>query len=147
MKRELASLVLLALVSCTAAPSGPPAEQPTPDATLKIEAKSVSVGVGYSWGKGTLVYQNKIYHVTMSGMMVVAVGMVTVNATGRVYNLKNLEDFDGNYTAKRGSSTPGEGGAGVVMSNQNGVEVRMVAENTGVTLSLGAAGVKLALEN
>ncbi|HXX47737.1 MAG TPA: hypothetical protein VEN47_05900, partial [Myxococcota bacterium] len=65
MKRELVSLVLLGLVSCTSAPSGPPPEQPEPDATIKIEAKSVSVGVGYSWGKGTLEYQNKIYHVTM----------------------------------------------------------------------------------
>jgi len=146
MRRELASLVLLALVSCTSATSGPPPEQPLADATIKIEATSVSVGVGYSWGKGTLEYQNKIYHVTMSGLMVVAVGVVNVKATGRVYHLADLADFDGNYNAKPGSSTPGEGGAGVVMSNQNGVEVRMVAENTGVTLSLGAAGVKLAVE-
>jgi hypothetical protein len=137
----------MALLACTSSSSsGPPPEQPLPDATIKIEATSVSAGVGYSWGKGTLDYQGKSYPITMSGLMVVAVGVSTVEARGHVYNLKSLDDFDGNYGAKRGSATVGEGGAGVVMSNEKDVEVRMVAQNTGVTLSLGISGVKLAVE-
>jgi hypothetical protein len=141
------ALLLSVVLACTStSTSSPPPEQPLPDATIRIEATSISVGVGYSWGKGTLEYQGKSHPVTMSGLMVVAVGLSAVEATGRVYFMKSLDDFAGNYTAKQGSATPGEGGAGVVMSNQNGVEVRMVAENTGVTLSLGAAGVKLAVE-
>ena len=146
MKRALASLLALAALACTSTPSGPPPEQPMPDATIKIEATSVSVGVGYSWSKGTLEYQGKTYPITMSGLMVVAVGVTKVEATGRVYFLKNLGDFDGSYGAKKGSSNVGEGGAGVVMSNEKNVEVRMVAENSGVTLSLGISGVKLAVQ-
>ena len=152
MRAQVPSLFLIALLACSApggsepnAPQGPPA-QPEPDATIQIQATSLAAGVGYSWGKGTLEYQGKTYPVTMQGMMVVAVGIDSIDARGSVYRLKSLDDFDGNYTAKRGASTIGEGGAGVVMSNQNGVEVRMVARNRGVTLSLGASGVNLTLE-
>jgi hypothetical protein len=102
--------------------------------------------VGYSWGKGTLEYQGKTHTVSLDGLLVLAVGISSVNATGKVYNLKSLEDFAGRYEAARGSSAIGAGGAGVVMRNKKGVEVRLVAENTGVTLTIGDAPVKLGLE-
>lgn len=124
----------------------PPTPEPTPDATIHISAKSVSAGVGYSWGKGTLEFAGKTHTVTMDGLLVLAVGISGVNATGRVYHLKSLEDFAGRYEAVRGSSPIGAGGAGVVMRNPKGVELRMVAEQTGVTLTIGDGPVKFAIE-
>jgi hypothetical protein len=129
------------------APSSPaPAPPAQPDATIHISAKSLSAGLGYSWGKGTLEYQGKTYPVSMDGLLVLAVGFSSVDATGRVYNLKSLDDFDGKYAGVRGGGAIGEGGAGVAMQNEKGVEVRMVTDQTGVTLTLGASGVKLAVE-
>lgn len=110
---------------------------------MKLTAKSVAVGVGYSWGKGELVYQGQTYPVEVSGLVAIAVGLNSIEADGGVYHLTKLEDFDGNYVAVRGGSGIGEGGASAVMRNQHGVEVRLVAKNSGVTLTLGTSGVSL----
>ena len=148
--RALQALGLAAcLAACTTNPSETTDAKPRdaqPDAAMHIEAKSLAVGIGYSWGKGTLDFQGKTYTVSMDGLLVVAAGFTSVTAKGGVYHLKTLDDFDGNYVAVPGGATVGQGAAGVAMINQNGVEVRLVAENAGVTLTLGGSGVKLALE-
>jgi len=150
MTRAAVLLVVL-LLGCSSTDSSTPipaapTPAPKPDAALRIEAKSLAAALGYSWGKGTLEYQGKSYPVTMNGVTILAVGFTSVSASGSVYHLSSLDDFDGRYTAPLGASALGEGGAGVVMRNEKGVEVRLVATNTGVTLSIGDAGVTLALE-
>jgi hypothetical protein len=145
---ELRRLLPPALALCLALGHGlARADEPdAAEATLHITATSVAVGVGYSWGKGALEYQGKTSTVTLSGLSVIAVGVSSISATGRVTHLTSLDQFGGNYNAVPGGSTLGEGGAGVAMRNQEGVEVRLVAETTGVTLTLGKAGVNLAIE-
>ena len=144
MTRALPLVALLACSACWSAPAPP--DDLAADAAIQIEATSLSAGVGYTWGGGTLTYRGKSYPIEMDGLLVAAVGISTLDATGRVFYLGTLDDFDGNYTAKSGASAIGEGGAGVVMRNQHGVEVRMIARHTGVTLSIGATGVTLALK-
>jgi hypothetical protein len=114
------------------------------DGAIPLAAKSAAVGVGLSWGKGTLDYQGKTYTVTVDGLLVVAFGMTSVTAEGGVYHMKAIEDFDGNYVAVRGGSTIGEGWRSE--RHQIGVEVRLLAQNAGVTFTLGRGGVTLALE-
>ena len=43
-------------------------------------------------------------------------------------------------------ATAGGGGSALVMRNQNGVEVHLVATTQGVSLTAGMSGVKLALK-
>lgn len=147
---KLRSLQALALAACLATCSTESGDaqgrDAQPDAAMRIEAKSLAVGVGYSWGKGTLEFQGQTYGVSMDGVLVFAVGLSSITAKGGVYHLKTLDDFDGDYVAVPRGSVLGQGGAGVAMINQKGVEVRLVAENAGVTLTLGRSGVKLALE-
>lgn len=112
---------------------------------MEISAKSLAAGVGYSWGRGTLDYAGQTYGVTMDGLTVIAVGFHSVTAKGGVFNMLSLDDFDGDYVATPGGRTLGEGGAGVAMRNDKGVEVRLVSETQGVTFTLGAGKVKLAL--
>ena len=117
-----------------------------PDATIHLSSKSVAAGVGFSWGKGTLKYQGKEYELSVDGLTVGSVGVSEVTATGEVFDLKKLQDFDGNYTAVTGGGTLGGGGGGIVMENQNGVKVRMKATTQGVSLTAGVSGVKLAIK-
>jgi hypothetical protein len=117
-----------------------------PDATLKLSAKSVAAGVGWSWGGGTLTYQGKSHDVEVDGLTVGQVGAASIDAVGSVYHLKKLEDFNGTYTAVAGGATIGGGGGGLVMQNANGVEVTMHATTQGVSLTAGASGVKLSLK-
>ena len=58
---------------------------------------AVAVGLGWSWGKGTLEFQGKTYPVKISGLSVAEVGVTKAEASGKVYNLKSIADFDGVY--------------------------------------------------
>ncbi|HTO54560.1 MAG TPA: hypothetical protein VMR50_14335 [Myxococcota bacterium] len=122
------------------------ATKPKPDATLKLSAKAVAAGVGYSWGGGTLTYKGKSYPVTVDGITVGSVGASEIQAVGKVYHLSKLEDFSGNYTALVGGGTIGGGGGGLIMGNPAGVEVHINATTRGLSLTAGASGVKLELK-
>ena len=117
-----------------------------PDATFKISAKALAAGAGYSWGSGKLKYKGKEYDITVDGLTVGAVGVSSVQAVGKVHDLKKLEDFDGTYTAAAAGATIGGGAGAVAMKNQNGVEVTMTATTKGVSLTLGVSGVSLAVK-
>ena len=122
------------------------AEDKKLDATITISAKAVGAGAGVSWGEGKLHYNGKTYPITVDGLTVGTVGVSSIDATGEVYGLAKLSDFDGTYAAAVGGATIGGGGGGVSMKNQNGVEVDMTATTQGVSLTLGASGVKMALK-
>lgn len=117
-----------------------------PDATIHLEAKSVAIGVGFSWGSGVLTYKGKSHYVDVDGLTLGQVGVNEATAAGEVFKLKKLEDFDGNYTAVAGGATVGGGGGGLIMENQNGVRIKLKATTQGVSLTAGASGVKLTLK-
>src|SRR5512146_1757511 len=71
------------------------ADDKAPDATLRLSGGSVAAGVGISWGSGTLTYKDKQYPVEVKGLSVGDVGVTKIEASGKVYNLKSLDDFDG----------------------------------------------------
>jgi hypothetical protein len=117
------------------------------DATLALTEGTVGVGIGFSWGKGTLTYQGKTYPVKVEGLSVGDVGIQSATATGDVFNLKKLADFNGNYTAGAAGATIG-GGAGITaMKNQNGVVIELKSTTQGANLKLAAEGLKLTLQN
>jgi len=122
------------------------AQDKKPDATLSMSEGQVAVGIGFSWGKGVLTYQGKEYPFKVNGLSVVDVGITKATSSGKVYNLKKLEDFNGNYTAASAEGTVA-GGAGVLkMKNQNGVEIELASTTQGVNLKLSVEGVKIQLE-
>ncbi len=118
----------------------------TPDATLKLHGGSVALGIGYSWGGGTLTYKGKTYEVEVKGLSVGDVGATDIEASGNVYHLAKLSDFDGNYTAAGAGVTVAGGASATAMRNQNGVVINLVATTTGLKFTLAAAGVDLKLK-
>jgi hypothetical protein len=117
-----------------------------PDATLSLESKSVAVGIGYSWGHGTLRYRGKTYPFKVDGLAVNAVGASRSDATGYVYNLKNVRDFEGTYTAIEAAGTLG-GGKGITsMKNGNDVRITLHSTRQGVEAKAAPEGVKITLE-
>lgn len=145
MKRfTLFTVAVLALTLCFA--SVAMAQEKKVDATLTMSEGQVAVGIGFSWGKGVLTYQGKEYPFKVQGLSVVDIGISKATSAGKVFNLKKLEDFNGNYTAASAEGTIA-GGAGVLkMKNQNGVEIELVSTTQGVNLKLAVEGVKLQLE-
>src|SRR5713101_8300240 len=119
------------------------AKNKTPSATLKLSGGSVAAGVGVDWGRGTLTYQGKEYPISVKGVSVGDVGVTSIEASGKVFDLTSLRDIDGNYTTVDAGVTAA-GGVGVaVMKNQNGVTVELLSTTQGVQIGLGGAGVDI----
>src|SRR5258705_2931915 len=68
-------------------------------ASLELSGGAVAAGIGYVWGDGSFTFAGQQHQFTMSGVTIVDVGATRISATGEVYHLKNLSDFDGNYVA------------------------------------------------
>ena len=114
---------------------------------VSLESKAVALGVGVSWGDGTLTYRGKQHKFSVEGLSVLDLGVSKVSASGEVSDLKKLEDFAGTYAAAGAGAAAG-GGAGVVaLTNQNGVKMKLQATAQGVRLTAAGAGVTIKLKN
>ena len=120
-----------------------------PDATLQLSTGGFALGVGVSWGSGTLTYRGKNYPVKVKGLSVGRVGATSSSASGEVFNLKQLQDFNGHYTVSGAGTrgvTVGAGRTGTVMSNQAGVIVRISSTQKGVAVNATGGGIDLQLK-
>ena len=116
------------------------------DGTVRFTGKSAAAGVGWTWGDGTLTYKGKNYPVEVDGLTVGSVGAASIEATGQIYDLGKLSDFDGTYTAASAGATVGGGMGTLVMKNQHGVSIHMRATTEGIKLTAGVSGIKLHLK-
>ena len=140
----MAALVLgfASLVMTATAPA-----QSDTSGTVSVESKAVALGVGVSWGDGTLTYRGKQHKFSVEGLSVLDLGVSKVSAKGEVSDLKKLEDFAGTYVAAGAGAAAG-GGAGVaVLTNQSGVKMKLEATAQGVRLTAAGAGVTVKLKN
>jgi hypothetical protein len=144
MNNKLKKLGLLLLVLTLIAGFAQAAEKP--DATIRLSSGSVAAGIGFSWGKGTLTYKGKDYPLSVKGLSIGKVGITGATASGEVYHLKSLKDFDGNYTGVGAGITLAGGRSAVTIKNQNGVRVRVISTNRGADLTLGGGGVDLKIK-
>ena len=118
-----------------------------PDATVKLSEGSVAAGIGWSWGKGVLTYKGKTYPFKVEGLTVGAVGVTKAEATGNVFALKKLEDFNGVYAAAEAGATAVKGAGVTALKNKQGVMIELKSATKGADLKLAVEGLKLALEN
>ena len=120
------------------------AEEKQPDGTIEFVANSAALGIGFSWGDGTLTYQGKVYPIKAKGFSLGSVGFSSVMGKGKVYNLKNLSDFDGTYAGAGANMTILAGGGDVVLKNpKTGVELRLSTDTQGAQIAIAGGGVTL----
>ena len=120
-----------------------------PNATLRLSGGAFALGVGFSWGSGTLTYKGKNYPVKVNGLSVGKVGMTGSSAYGEVFNLKHLQDFNGHYDVGGAGTrgvTVGSGKAGTLMTNQAGVIVRLAATQKGLDVNATGGGVDMQIQ-
>ena len=128
-------------------PTGPAATGGEPEATVELSGGAVAAGVGYVWGHGSIVYQGQKHRFSVSGLSNVDVGVANITATGVVYNLKNLQDLDGNYVAASAGLTVAGGGSADYLKNEHGVVIKLLSTSRGLRFNLSASGVKVKLQN
>ena len=120
-----------------------------PDATLRLRMGSFALGIGTSWGSGTLTYRGKSYPVRVRGLSIGRVGVTSSSANGDVFNLRHLQDFNGHYNVGAAGTrgvTLGSGRTGTIMSNQAGVIVRISSTQQGVAVNATGGGMDMQLQ-
>ena len=145
-KIAILSLVVVAVMT---GPTQAATHHSKPDATLRFSGGSFALGIGVNWGSGTLTYRGKDYPVKVKGLSVGKVGMTSSSAYGEVFNLKNLQDFNGHYNVGGAGTrgvTLGGGRTGTIISNQAGVIARISATQKGVDVNATGGGVDMQLK-
>ncbi len=126
--------------------SGVFAEDQKPDATLELTQTSVALVFGYTWGGGTLTFQDKSYKVEIDGLSFMALGYAQARASAEVFNLKTIDAFNGTYMAASVEGTAWEGAGATTMRNQNGVVIQLFTTTQGLNLKLAPEGVRLSIK-
>ncbi len=132
-------LLIGGCASMTTAPSTPPA------ATLTIHEWSAAYYGSAAAGKGTLYYNGRRHHFTISGVGVGGAGGQKISATGKVYNLNNLSDFSGTYHGVSRGLTLIEGKMHAKLTNGNGVVMYLAGQTEGLASSMGAQAFEVNL--
>jgi hypothetical protein len=117
-----------------------------PDATLALSQGSVAAGVGWHWGRGSLTFQGQSHPFKITGISVGEVGVTQAEASGHVYNLERLSDFDGVYIAASAGAAAGKGAGVTSVRNARGVVINLKSDTQGVNLKVAAEGIKIELE-
>ena len=117
------------------------------DGTVHLEVRDLGAGlVGWTWGHGTLTYKGKQYPFKGDGLVVDAGGAEREDASGEVYHLGKVADFEGTY---RAVDTPRQGAKarGGEARNDKGVHITLHTVNKGFGATAGPEGVKITLEH
>jgi hypothetical protein len=121
-------------------------EDPSLSGSITVTATSAAVGIGWSWGSGTLTLLDGSEHkFKVSGLDVVAVGFKQATGVGKVYNMKKLEDFEGQYVKGAAAVTVGGGVGATSLRNDKGVVINITSVGEGVDFRLAASGVEVKL--
>jgi len=91
--------------------------------------------------KSPVAYVGKEYRFSIDGVTLVDFGISKSSATGEVYNLTDLAEFEGNYVAAEASFALGGGMGGVSLRNPNGVVMDLNSVAQGARLQLGSSGM------
>jgi len=124
-------------------------EERVPSGLVSLNFKSVALGVGASSGEGILSYQGKEYPFSVSGLSLVDVGVSSFSGAGKVYDLKNLGDFPGNYAAAQAAFAVRGGQGEFSMRNAKGVTFVVLSnegKESGTRLNLGPGGVTIRMK-
>jgi len=146
MHRRWKALVAAAGMVALLAGTAIAADAKKADATVKLSEGSVAAGIGWSWGHGTLTFQGKSYKFKVDGLSVGELGVTKATATGNVYNLKSLEDFDGVFGAAGASITVEQGKGATALVNPKGVQLLLTSTTKGASIKVAAEGLKVKLE-
>jgi len=144
-KIAILSLVVAVMTGFTQAAT----QHSGPDATLRMSIGGVHLGIGGSSGSGTLTYRGKNHPFKVSGFAVGRVGVTSSSASGEVFNLKHLQDFNGHYNVGGGGTrgvTLGAGKTGTIMSNQAGVIIRLSSTQQGLAVNATGGGLNMQLQ-
>jgi len=136
--------ILVVLTACLAFGSTTFAQDKL-SGTIEISSTTIAIGIGVSWGHGTLKFKGKEYRFKVDGLSILDLGIVSVSASGEVYNLEYVSDFAGTYSGGEAAAALAGGAGSASLKNQNGVKLKIKSKKQGVQLKLAPEGLKIKL--
>jgi hypothetical protein len=144
----LASVCCLCLAGCAGGVAlGPDAVKgKTPDGFIEMHEVQAAYMASGSGGSGSLSFRDVQYAFDVGGVGIGGIGLSTIEATGEVYNLRDLGQFPGTYGQARYGFAIGTASAGDLwLQNEAGVIMHLKAKRTGLMLSLGGDAVFISM--
>ena len=136
------ALVAFAVIALQHGAAFAQSKRPQQSGTITIKQLQVAFMLSGNVGGGKLHYKGKTYPFSIGGLGVGGIGISKIEATGEVYDLKRLADFDGGYGQARTGIVLGDKSAGSLwLENSEGVYIRLSAKRKGIALSLGVDGI------
>jgi len=121
--------------------------QPKPDATIAFDIFKAGFIVGGSGGSGALTYKGKSHPLSIGGVSLGAtIGVTKADLVGEVYNLKNVSDIAGTYTAAQAGFAVAGGNKVADLRNSKGVQIKVRGKQVGLALEADLAGLKIDLK-
>ena len=136
--------IVAALATITLAAITPSQAQTTCSIRLHIVKAGFIVGAG--GGSGTLVCHGRAYRLSVGGIGLGSLGVAAADLAGTASNVHNPASVAGVYGAAGAGVTFVGGGQVATLQNQNGVVLRLSGGQVGFQVSLGLAGMTLALQ-
>ena len=144
------NLVLMMMFTTAAiAQDLPNQPQPVPvpatgEVRLNIFKAAFIVGVG--GGTGTLIFQGQTYPLSIGGIGIGSLGIADVELTGTAANMRTASDIVGTYGAASAGAAFVGGGQVATLQNEKGVVLTVQGVQAGFQVSLGVAGMTIALQ-
>lgn len=140
--RAVCAALVVLFATVVAAPGFAEEKKPVQTGTVKINSYQLSfIGSG-QLGSGEITFEGKTYPFKIGGLGIGGIGVSSIDATGEVYDLKNIEDFYGGFSQARAGIVVGTASKGSLwLENPRKVFMRLTADRAGVALSVGLDGM------
>src|SRR5215475_1098101 len=135
--------IVAALATTTLAATTPSQAQ-----TCSIRLHIVKAGfiVGAGGGSGTLVCHGRAFRLSVGGIGLGSLGIAAADLAGTASNVRNPANVAGTYGAAGAGVTFVGGGQVATLQNQNGVVLHLAGGQVGFQVSLGLAGMTIAMQ-
>jgi len=140
----LKSMAIGALASISLVAATPSQAQSTCSIRLHIVKAGFIVGAG--GGSGTLVCHGKAYRLSVGGLSLGSLGVAAADLAGTASNVRSPASVAGTYGAAGAGVAFVGGGQVATLQNQNGVVLHLSGGQVGFQVSLGLAGMTLAMQ-
>jgi hypothetical protein len=117
--------------------------------TCRVSIELVKGGfiVGLAGGSGAMTCGDKTYQLELGGIKAgLLIGVAKANLIGEVRNLNHVQDVEGTYAGAGAGVAVAAGVKGVVVANENGVQMALHGTQVGVMGDLDLSGTVVRLK-
>jgi len=114
--------------------------------TVHLNVVNAGFIVSTGSGTGTLSYQGRTYQLRVGSTGFGTIGVAGAELVGTAYNMRTAADIAGTYRAVAAGLTVGGGAEAARFQNANGVILELLGVQFGLEVSLGSAGMTIALQ-